>query len=138
MSDLDRLLALLWHLRAGGHHDARQRLIRRIDVDQLPSEINKLCALGRELGPGTAAEAVMARVVVECGPWYSKYVRRVVLPTLEQVGATSLTARLAWRIADAGNFAACTRLLPDVAERYRYGREPDGSPAARWSWAYLR
>jgi hypothetical protein len=137
VSDLDRLLALLWHLRAGGHHDAREILIRRIDPNQLPPEFDKLCALGRELGPTAAAEAVMARVVAECEPRYTKYVRRVILSTLEEIGATDLTVRLAWRIADAGNFAACLQLLPNVAGRYPYGREPDGTPSARWGWEDL-
>ncbi|WP_410658399.1 hypothetical protein [Amycolatopsis sp. lyj-112] len=137
MANLERLLALLWHLRAGGQHDARDTLVERIEPNLLPSRTEKLCALARELGPSAAAKAVMTKVVAECDPWYSKSIRRVVLSALEAIGATDLIARLAWRIADAGNFAACTTLLPHVVRQYPYGRDPNREPSFRWSWSDL-
>jgi len=38
-------------------------------------------------------------------------------------------------LADAGMFSLFLDVHPDQAAAYKFGREPDGSPAEPWSWS---
>ena len=59
------------------------------------------------------------------------------LDGLARVGAGEQVAVLAGRLPPAGQFATFMRLA-DHKERFRFGREPDGSPAEPWRWDDLR
>jgi hypothetical protein len=48
--------------------------------------------------------------------------------------AYSAARALANRAADAGMFEVFLHAYPDEADRYRFGREPDGTPAQPWRW----
>ncbi|QOV36877.1 hypothetical protein IM697_44250 [Streptomyces ferrugineus] len=56
-----------------------------------------------------------------------------VLNTLRKVGARDQIARLAERLPAAGQFTHFIG-ISDHQERFRFGREADGGPAAPWSW----
>ncbi|MGW2312832.1 hypothetical protein [Actinomadura luteofluorescens] len=56
-----------------------------------------------------------------------------ILEKLRKVGAHEPAAELAERLPQVGRFDAYVR-LGDRADRFRYGREPDGTPAAPWRW----
>jgi len=55
------------------------------------------------------------------------------LDGLARVGADEQVAVLANRLPPTGRFATFMKLA-DHKERFRFGREPDGSPAEPWSW----
>jgi hypothetical protein len=59
------------------------------------------------------------------------------LDCLAKVGASEQGAVLAERLPGAGLFAQFLKLA-DNEERFRFGREPDGSPAEPWSWDDLQ
>jgi len=52
-----------------------------------------------------------------------------------EAGAAEAAQTLAARAADAGMFSLFLDAHPDQAAAYRYGREPDGTPAQPWTWS---
>ena len=60
------------------------------------------------------------------------YTRR---PHDERLRAVKAVEELAARAADAGMFSLFLGVHPDQAAAYKFGREPDGSPAEPWSWS---
>jgi hypothetical protein len=58
-------------------------------------------------------------------------------PELRPLGATDLVDGLTVRYADASDFPAFLAQDADQAERFRYCREPDGTPSPRWGWSDL-
>ncbi|MFI9255789.1 hypothetical protein [Streptomyces sp. NPDC053069] len=55
---------------------------------------------------------------------------------LQEVGAHEQATRLAERLPAAGHFDLYIQMIND-AQRFMYGREPDGSAAAPWTWEDL-
>jgi hypothetical protein len=78
-------------------------------------------------GPGS-------RAALDASPGYQRAVARL-LAALHVAGATEAIEELAARAADAGLFSLFLDVHPDQAAAYRFGREPDGSPAEPWSWS---
>ena len=62
--------------------------------------------------------------------------RRADLDMLRQVGAEEQAAALAERLPGAGMFEVF-REQEDRQDRFRFGREADGSPAEPWAWEDL-
>jgi hypothetical protein len=57
----------------------------------------------------------------------------VLLGALREAGAAEQAAALVGQLAEAGLFRLFLR-QQDVRDRFRFGREADGSPAGRWGW----
>ena len=57
------------------------------------------------------------------------------LTALRAAGAAEAVQILAGRAADAGMFGLYLEVNPDQAVTYRFGREPDRTPAPPWSWS---
>jgi hypothetical protein len=55
----------------------------------------------------------------------------VLIERLQEVGADHHISALADRLAAAGMFYLCQEY---DEPRFRFGREPDGSPAEPWGW----
>jgi hypothetical protein len=55
---------------------------------------------------------------------------------LRKVGARALPAELIERLPAAGLFSLFC-MQEGRAEQFRFGREADGRPAARWAWTDL-
>lgn len=66
-------------------------------------------------------------------PGYQRAVARL-LTALREAGATEEVQMLAARAADAGMFGLFLDAHPGQAAAYRFGREPDGTPAQPWTW----
>ena len=58
------------------------------------------------------------------------------LKELRNAGATAQVATLTRRVPATGHFDLFIKII-DAPERFRFGREPDGSPAAPWTWQDL-
>ena len=80
------------------------------------------------------ARAPGRRAALDASPGYQRAVARL-LAALHEAGATEAVEELAARAADAGMFSLFLDVHPDQAAAYRFGREPDGSPAEPWSWS---
>jgi hypothetical protein len=101
-----------------------------------------LARLLEELRAAGAIEAVRVllarapgrRAALDASPGYQRAVARL-LAALHEAGATEAVEELAARAADAGMFSLFLDVHPDQAAAYRFGREPDGSPAEPWSWS---
>jgi hypothetical protein len=53
---------------------------------------------------------------------------------LREIGRADAVPRLARLVADTGNFVQASRIDPEWARQYRYGREPKGTSSPAWSW----
>lgn len=53
---------------------------------------------------------------------------------LRNAGADDAARVLARRAANWGVFSFCLEFQPDEAARYKFGREPDGTPSPPWQW----
>ena len=80
------------------------------------------------------ARAPGRRAALDASPGYQRAAARL-LAALHEAGATEAVEELAARAADAGMFSLFLDVHPDQAAAYRFGREPDGSPAEPWSWS---
>jgi hypothetical protein len=49
-------------------------------------------------------------------------------------GTDDAARTLVTRAAEAGMFGLFLAAHPDQAPSYRFGREPDGTPSAAWTW----
>ncbi|WP_306355832.1 MULTISPECIES: hypothetical protein [unclassified Nocardia] len=58
----------------------------------------------------------------------------MLLEEMRAVGAHDQADRLIDRLSTGGRFESFLRERPEHAERFRFGREPDGAPTAPWSW----
>ncbi|WP_131739017.1 hypothetical protein [Actinomadura roseirufa] len=58
------------------------------------------------------------------------------LERLRAVGAHEQVTKLVGRLPAAGLFGRFIEVA-DHKERFRFGREPDGTPAAPWRWEDL-
>lgn len=60
----------------------------------------------------------------------------MLVSALREIRAEEDAAELAGRLAAQGQFSSFLRLVKNE-ERYRFGREPDGSPTPPWGWDEL-
>ena len=99
--------------------------------------------LGRAAGAGDAIQVLLARdpgrqAAIDASqpfrPGYQRAFARL-LAALREAGAAEAVQALATRTADAGMFGLFLEVHSDEALRYRFGREPDGTPSAPWSWS---
>lgn len=94
------------------------------------------------LGVAAVALAILATVpalylawkALPTGPLRHPVGVDLMLIGLRMAGAEDAVRVLANRAANAGMFYALLRTYPDEAASYRYGREPDGTPAQPWRW----
>lgn len=134
-TDPFELLVLLRAL--GDRADSPAELVSRIDPDRLAMIPGSAAGLAVELGPGELARAILVRLIAVAPTWDSKSNRRIVIPALRTLGLIDLVDRLTQRYADGGDYRAFLAADPDRAGRFRYGREPDGTPSPRWGWSDL-
>jgi len=92
------------------------------------SLLDKVRGMGAEEQPSPLAEGVDPR-----NPALQAY---MLLYMLREVGAEEQAAALAARLPGAGMFELF-REQEDRQDRFRFGREVDGSPAGPWGWEDL-
>ena len=121
------------------------------DLDDPNSEVSQLARSSRafrlleELGRTGAGDAVQALLARDPGrqltidasqpfrPGYQRAVARL-LAALREADAAEAVRILAARAADAGMFGLFLEIHPDQANRFRFGREPDGTGSPPWPW----
>ncbi|MFD0683273.1 hypothetical protein [Actinomadura fibrosa] len=113
-------------------HDEARRLLER-DLEALVDDLYGgafLLGVLHGLGARKRVDALLQRLtpMVLADP-----LRRAGLVVLlHEIGESERAAALAPGVADAGLFYIVKRALPDWEDRYRYGREPDGSASGPW------
>jgi hypothetical protein len=137
--DVDGLVDLLTRLSEIGAPGHAAALAERIAVE-IPDH-RTAARLLRKLDEAGASDLV--RVLVaradrvpfgQSGP--DSLDQEVLVRALEGLGATEQRAKLIDRFPTVGAFATFLR-WDDHADRFRYGREPDGHPSVPWSWTGL-
>ena len=98
------------------------------DTFGMASLLDKIRGMGAEEQPSPLAEGVDPR-----NPALQAY---MLLDMLREVGAEEQAAALAGRLPGAGMFELF-REQEDRQDRFRFGREVDGSPAGPWGWEDL-
>ena len=98
------------------------------DTFGVASLLDKVRGMGAEEQPSPLAEGVDPR-----NPALQAY---MLLYMLREVGAEEQAAALAARLPGAGMFELF-REQEDRQDRFRFGREVDGSPAGPWGWEDL-
>ena len=135
-----RLLAML---RKAGAQDQAAALLARdpaahVALDD-PDGVARLLAMLREAGAQDQAAALLARDpaahVALDDPRDPRAVARL-LDSLREAGAQGQVTALADRLPGAGMFELF-REQDDRQDRFRFGREADGSPAGPWGWEDL-
>jgi tetratricopeptide (TPR) repeat protein len=128
------LLDLLWEV---GADEQATDLVERaaahvslIDPQGLAMLLNKLRFAGLDGQAAVLAERAAAHSRI-----YSSRTSRL-LKELRDAGATTQVATLTRRAPATGHFDLFIEII-DAPERFRFGREPDGSPAAPWTWQAL-
>jgi hypothetical protein len=81
-------------------------------------------------------EAALSERVIAESSLGSAPIAALVLIALKDIGADELAADLIGRMPAGGQFRVFLE-QDDNATRYRFGREPDGTPAAPWDWEDL-
>jgi hypothetical protein len=127
--------------KIGLDEPARMLALRAADGTGLESA-QGVARLLEELRASGAIDAVRVllarapgrRAALDASPGYQRAAARL-LAALHEAGATEAVEELAARAADAGMFSLFLDVHPDQAAAYRFGREPDGSPAEPWSWS---
>lgn len=135
LTDPFKLLVLLRVL--SDRPDEKAALARRIDPDRLVMTPGSVAGLATELGPGKLAREIMVRLTAEADSWNSKNNRRIVIPALQKLGLTDVVDGLTERYANGGAYSDFLAANPDRLYRFRYGREPDGTPSLHWKWSDL-
>jgi len=146
LDDPGTVARLLAALRAAGADDAVRilaaRAARGASLDDPQGVARLLAELGRT-GVGDAVQALLARdpgrqLTIDASqpfrPGYQRAVARL-LAALREAGAAEAVRILAGRAADAGMFGLFLQVHPDQANRFRFGREPDGTGSPPWPWS---
>jgi hypothetical protein len=101
-----------------------------------PSGVAYLLASLQEAGAHEQAAALLARDPAAHAALESPRAVAWLLGRLREAGAHEQAAALAGRLPEAGMFGLF--LEQEVsADQFRFGREADGTPAARWGWEDL-
>ena len=130
---------LLGRLHESGAHDAVAALLSRNPAAQVDLGdalgVAELLIVLREVGANEQVAALLARDPAAKVCFASSL--GGMFHTLQALGADEQAASLIQRLPAAGRFNDFLQ-IDDHGERFRYGREPDGSPAEPWSWDDLQ
>jgi uncharacterized protein YidB (DUF937 family) len=121
---------------AGDNHAVRalaDRAVHEASLDS-PADIAGLLNVLRTVGAEDAERALLARDPMAHLSLESRWHVARQLEQLRAAGHESLAQALLARAANAGSFDLLLELLPREATRYRFGREPDGTPSQPWNW----
>jgi hypothetical protein len=130
---------LLGTLRAAGAEEQAAALLRRdpaahVSLDD-PGMVAVLLDTLREAGAEEQAAALAQRAAAHVSLDNPYAVPRL-LDSLREAGARDQAAALAGRLPGAGMFELF-REQEERRDRFRFGREVDGSPAGPWGWEDL-
>jgi uncharacterized protein YidB (DUF937 family) len=129
---------LLRALRRAGAEDEdavralADRAARHNTLDN-PEAVIMLLQMLRQAGEQDAARALAERAARHTTLDDPRSIARL-LQTLRQDGDRDAARALAHRAANAGMFHLFLEVDPDEASKYRFGREPDGTPSQSWEW----
>jgi hypothetical protein len=132
---MDGVATLLDAMREAGADQQALALAARaaasVALDSLAAVARLLGAL-REAGMDQQALALAARAAANApiNDWYGV---TVLLGALREASTEREARRLVDRLPAEGWFDFF-RKQPGHANRYRFGREPDGTPAPPWGW----
>ncbi|MEV0663103.1 hypothetical protein ACIBI3_08250 [Actinomadura luteofluorescens] len=136
-SSVARLLDVLHRLKAGEQID---RLLARDPATHAdltsPGPVATLLESLHSAGAHAQIDRLLARDpgthadLTEIGMFVNV---PATLEKLRKVGAHESATELAERLPQVGRFGEYIK-LGDRADRFRYGREPDGTPAPPWRW----
>jgi hypothetical protein len=131
---------LLDSLRRAG---ADEQVVALLERDQAadvllddPGAVAFLLDRLREAGAQEQVAALLARDPAARAALDTPYVVARLLASLRAVGAHEQAAALVDRLPAVGMFELF-RENEDRKDRFRFGREADGSPAERWGWEDL-
>jgi hypothetical protein len=130
---------LLSRLRAAGAEEQATALLRRDPAAHVslrdPRAVARLLSRLRAAGAEEQVTALADRAAAYI-PLIDRPAVATLLASMRAAGADEETAVLADRLPGAGMFELfCTQ--EGHQNRFRYGREADGSPAEPWSWEDL-
>ncbi|WP_435220556.1 hypothetical protein [Streptomyces sp. Tue6028] len=127
------LLDALWEVGADGQVTA---LLARDPAANAsvedPFAVASLLDALREVGAGEQVTTLASRAAMHASLNDSAAVARLLI-TLRNAEAGEQIAVLATRLPGVGLFSEFTK-IDSHAERFRFGREPDGSAAVSWTW----
>ncbi|GHD53939.1 hypothetical protein [Streptomyces galbus] len=98
-----------------------------------PSAVAWLLRMMRVVGADDQVAALLARDPAAHAALDKQYGVAALLGTLQEAGADNQVTVLARRLPAAGHFGLFIKLGGN-RERFRLGREPDGSAAPSWTW----
>jgi hypothetical protein len=131
---------LLDSLRKAGANDQVAALLRRDPAAQVrldsPYTLARLLDSLREAGAQEQAAALLRRDPAAHVQLDKPDAVATLLDSLRKAGAQEQAAALAGRLPGEGKFELFLK-QEDHQDRYRFGREADGSPAKPWDWREL-
>ncbi|MFD0903304.1 hypothetical protein [Actinomadura sediminis] len=146
LDDLDGVIELVDALRELDAHDQVDALTARVAAGYdltSPANVARLLTFLSRLGKNAEIAALLdrrpaahVRIDEEPGPDADLLDDPPItglLAALRKLGAPAHVAELTARLPAAGMFDLFAANA-EHGERYRFGREPDGSPAPPWSW----
>ncbi|MFB8760687.1 hypothetical protein [Streptomyces nigra] len=127
------LLDQLW--ATGARNQATALAVRAAErlFDDEPSAVAALLESMREVGAEEQVAALVARDPAAHVNLGNSYGIAALLDQLWATGVRDQATALAARLPAAGMFSLFLK-ADDHSVQYRFGREPDGRPANRWSW----
>ena len=131
---------LLGALREAGAHEQAATLLARNPAAHVPLDnpdgVGRLLRVLREAGADEQAAALASRAATHA-PLDNSIGVGELLRRLREAGAHEQAAALVRRLPAAGMFGFFLFERQDPADRFRFGREADGTPAAPWDWEDL-
>ena len=128
---------LLEEFRLAGADTSTRALLARDPAAQAglddPSSVAELVRELRAAGADDAARILARRAATHTSLEYRRGVQRL-LTQMQAAGAEDAVQILARRAANVGWFRLARGFFPDEAVRYRFGRQPDETPAQPWRW----
>jgi hypothetical protein len=131
---------LLSRLQAAGAQEQAAALLRRDPAAHVslgdPGGVAELLSSLRAAGARQQAAALLARDPAAHVSLDDLFAVAELLDGLRAAGAQEQAAALAHRLPGAGMFELF-REQEEHQDRFRFGRETDGSPAGPWGWEDL-
>ena len=132
---------LLNALRHTGAEEQAAALIARdpataVHLEDFSGIAELLMAL-REAGAEEQAAALIARDPATTTPLNDADLFDWLLEALTKIGAQEQLRTFVNRLPAEGHFSYFREVVAGAQTRYRFGREPDGSPALPWGWSDL-
>ncbi|MEG3631947.1 hypothetical protein [Streptomyces poriticola] len=139
LDDPRSVTTLLEGLREAGEQEQLTALAERaaahVSLDD-PRSVTTLLEGLRRVGAEGQVTALLARAPAAHVPLDKEFAVAALLEGLREAGAEEQVTALAERLPAAGHFDQFIG-IGDHRERFRFGREPDGSVAAPWGWGDL-